>query len=142
MLGRAFEQVGRILHQREGEANLPRLFALIGRGVPYLGVRWQQSGKCRPLRLPPEAEQEEDKMKKKIGTREARLHGWAPARIWPEEDGCPTRGANRRTIRPVMKIRLGFGSGKSHQLAKLILRRLYGKGNRRAGGRKTARRPA
>ena len=49
VLGRAFEQIGRILHHREGEANMARLFALIGRLTPYLGVRWQQSGKCRPL---------------------------------------------------------------------------------------------
>ncbi len=37
VLGRAFEQIGRILHHREGEANMARLFALIGRLTPYLG---------------------------------------------------------------------------------------------------------
>jgi hypothetical protein len=60
VLGRAFEQVGRILHCREGETKMARLFALIGRGVPYLGIRWQQSGKCSTLRLPPAEEQEDD----------------------------------------------------------------------------------
>ncbi len=51
VLGRTFEQVGRVLKTR-GEADLGRLFILIGRAFPYLGVRWQQSSKCRPLRLP------------------------------------------------------------------------------------------
>ncbi len=51
VLGRAFEQVGRVL-QTKGETGLARLFLLIGRAFSYLGVRWQQSGKCRPLRLP------------------------------------------------------------------------------------------
>lgn len=39
ILGRAFEQIG----QAEGKP----VFVLIGRMIPYLGIRWQQSNKAR-----------------------------------------------------------------------------------------------
>jgi hypothetical protein len=47
ILGKAFEQIG----QAGTETDARRLFLLIGHAMPYLGVRWQQSGKCRTPRL-------------------------------------------------------------------------------------------
>ena len=47
ILGRAFEQIG----PANTETDERRLFQLIGRAMPYLGIRWQQSGKCRTPRL-------------------------------------------------------------------------------------------
>jgi hypothetical protein len=43
ILGRAFEQMGRAGR----ETDVRRLFILVGRMIPYLGVRWQQSSKAR-----------------------------------------------------------------------------------------------
>jgi hypothetical protein len=40
LMGRALEQVGR--------QPAPALFLLAGKLFPYLGIRWLQSGKCRP----------------------------------------------------------------------------------------------
>jgi hypothetical protein len=59
VLGRAFEQIGRILHHREGEANMARLFALIGRLTPYLGGALAAVGQVPTSGLPPAAEQED-----------------------------------------------------------------------------------